>query len=308
LHPGIRQRKSVLPGATVIEVGRMEDTPIRHVTDTARWVATFRARETERADALFHDPLAKVLVGEEGERIVKGMDRTAAVSWAVIIRTCVIDDYLKELFTKGVDGVLNLGAGLDTRPYRMNLPADLQWFEADYPEMIAFKEDRLKGHTSGCRLERFGLDLADRDARARLLSTVQERCKKVVVLTEGVVPYLSNDEVTGLAKDLHAYDHLEFWIVEYCSKIFMQKMRNRKTHEKLRNAPLKFDPPDWMEFFADAGWTVDQLRHMPIEGRKLGRPAPSPFLLKLLLVFTSQERRKQLAQMFGYTLFRARRP
>jgi methyltransferase (TIGR00027 family) len=212
------------------------------------------------------------------------------------------------LFTKGVDGVLNLGAGLDTRPYRMNLPTDLQWFEADYPEMIAFKEDRLKGQSPGCRLERFGLDLANHEARARLLSTVQERCRKVVVLTEGVVPYLSNDEVNDLAKDLHAYDHFEFWIVEYWSKVFMQKMRNRKTYEKLRNAPLKFDPPDWMNFFAETGWNVEQIRHMPIEGRRLGRSAPFPFFLKFLRVFMSQERRKQLAQMFGYALFRARRP
>ena len=44
--------------------------PIRDVTDTARWVAYYRAMENERPDAIFRDPFAKALAGEEGEAIV----------------------------------------------------------------------------------------------------------------------------------------------------------------------------------------------------------------------------------------------
>lgn len=42
----------------------MTDTPIENVSDTAFWVAHYRALETKRPDALFHDPLAGVLAGE----------------------------------------------------------------------------------------------------------------------------------------------------------------------------------------------------------------------------------------------------
>lgn len=39
---------------------------LRHVSDTARWVAMDRALESERPDALFRDPYARRLAGTEG--------------------------------------------------------------------------------------------------------------------------------------------------------------------------------------------------------------------------------------------------
>jgi len=47
---------------------RMTDTLIENVSDTAFWVAHYRAFETERADALFHDPLAGLLAGDRGKK------------------------------------------------------------------------------------------------------------------------------------------------------------------------------------------------------------------------------------------------
>ena len=44
--------------------------PVDNVSDTARWVAWYRALETERPDAIFRDPFARRLAGPEGEAIV----------------------------------------------------------------------------------------------------------------------------------------------------------------------------------------------------------------------------------------------
>ncbi len=44
-----------------------KEAAIRNVSDTALWVAMYRAMESERADALFYDPYARVLAGERGE-------------------------------------------------------------------------------------------------------------------------------------------------------------------------------------------------------------------------------------------------
>ncbi|MDE3110116.1 MAG: class I SAM-dependent methyltransferase, partial [Acidobacteriota bacterium] len=46
---------------------------MQHVSDTAFWVAHYRAIEGERPDALFHDPLAGVLAGERGRNIAEHM-------------------------------------------------------------------------------------------------------------------------------------------------------------------------------------------------------------------------------------------
>jgi O-methyltransferase involved in polyketide biosynthesis len=53
---------------------------IENVSDTARWVAVYRAMETARPDALFHDPYAARLAGEKGEAIVDQMKR-ATTAW-----------------------------------------------------------------------------------------------------------------------------------------------------------------------------------------------------------------------------------
>jgi len=51
----------------------VESNPIRDVSDTARWVAIYRAMESERADALFRDPYARRLGGERGQAIVDAL-------------------------------------------------------------------------------------------------------------------------------------------------------------------------------------------------------------------------------------------
>ena len=63
--------------------------------------------------------------------------------WSVVIRTRVIDSFVQQLIAGGVETVINLGAGLDTRPYRLDLPASLRWIEVDLPQIIDLKEARL---------------------------------------------------------------------------------------------------------------------------------------------------------------------
>src|SRR5246127_3336057 len=95
---------------------------IRNISDTARWVAVYRARETERPDAIFRDPFARRLAGERGEQIAQGMRTLARADWSFITRTYLIDRFVSAKVREGADMVVNLAAGLDTRPYRMDLP------------------------------------------------------------------------------------------------------------------------------------------------------------------------------------------
>lgn len=46
-----------------------DELPIRDISDTARWAAVYRARESQRQDALFRDPFAERLAGQRGEEI-----------------------------------------------------------------------------------------------------------------------------------------------------------------------------------------------------------------------------------------------
>jgi methyltransferase (TIGR00027 family) len=190
---------------------------IQNVSDTAFMVAGFRAAETERREPLFRDPLAAKLAGEHGKKILAALPKTFLGAWSVVVRTVIIYDLISRAIGEGVDTILNLGAGLDTRPYRMDLPKTLHWVELDYAQVMELKEARLADEQPRCRLERINLDLTDRAARRQFLADMNKQATKILVLTEGVAPYLTEADVAVLADDLRIADKVRFWIIDYFS-------------------------------------------------------------------------------------------
>ena len=284
----------------------MAEPLIRDVSDTSFWIAHLRAVETERADALFRDPFAGRLAGKRGAEIANAMPLSRVVGWTVALRTCIIDNYIATAIEAGVDLVLNLGAGLDTRPYRMNLPPNLTWIEADYAHIVEHKETLLAGESPRCRLERVKIDLADRTERRRLFARVNGQTKKMLVITEGVVPYLDNDQAAALADDLRALDHAGFWVVDYMHPD-MIKYRERKAMARvMTNAAFRFKPADWSDFFLQHGWRARQIRYVSEEGERLGRAIPLhpplKIAMKIGMLFMSPKRRKAAREFFGYVL------
>lgn len=275
----------------------MSDDAIRHVSDTALWVAACRAMESERADALFRDPLAARLAGDRGHAIARSMPDAAATIWSVAIRTCVIDDLLPSALASGVDTILNLGAGLDTRPYRLDLPAATRWIEVDHRELIEVKEAQLRDEVPACPVERVGLDLADRDGRLRLFARIDAAAARVLVLTEGVVPYLTVEDAASLASDLHAEPSFARWVSDYFAAALLRRLKDRPS---MRNAPMRFDPPDWEGFFASLGWRLGEMRYLGEESLRLGRRVPMPLAVKLLRPVTPRAQRRAMLRMTGY--------
>jgi methyltransferase (TIGR00027 family) len=271
---------------------------ISNVSDTALWVAYYRAKESRRPDALFKDPLAELLIGDRGEKIAHSMASASRyIEWTVIMRTVVIDALILKAVGEGVDTVINLGAGLDTRPYRMDLPRELKWIEVDHANIIDLKNERLASHVPRCRLTRVALDLADEAARKQFLKEVTAASGKTLIITEGVVLYLTELQVAGLAADLKELPAVKYWIVEYLSKESYRYLNSSARSRKLRNAPFKFFPPDWLDFFAQNGWRPSEIRYHGEEGYKRNRQMPMPrlaIIFKLLAPKSTYEKTKQM--------------
>jgi len=284
----------------------MSEPLIQNVSDTAFMVAEYRAMETERSDALFRDPFAARLVGDHGAKIVASMPASFLGGWSVSIRTVIIDEFLRTAIARGVDTVLNLGAGLDARPYRMDLPASLRWIEVDYPEVIDLKEARLSDEKPQCRLERVRMDLTDRAARQRLFSRLGTESKEILVLTEGVIPYLRIADVAALADDLHAESTFRSWVVDYFSRESLRYRKRQGLGRALQNAPFLFDPPDWFGLFADHGWRRRDIKYIAEESERLHRKIPLPRLMKALITiggfFAPKARREAFKKFVGYAL------
>jgi len=245
--------------------------PIRNISDTALWVAVYRARETERPDAVFRDPLARRLAGERGEQIARSMAFGEKHAWSYVARTWLIDHIVATQVQAGADMVIDLAAGLDTRPYRMELPASLQWVEVDLPPMIDYKEQALAGEKPRCALERVPMDLSNVAARRELFSGLGRRAKNVLVITEGLLVYLSPEEVLALGNDLGAQSSFRDWIVEVISPGLLQMLQKNLGPLGEAGSPLKFGPSEGPDFFTVCGWKPVEVHSLLKTAAKLKR-------------------------------------
>ena len=247
--------------------------PIRNISDTARWVAYYRARENERTDAVFRDPFAKALAGERGREIAEGLQFAQQHEWAYVARTYLIDEFVHEqVVQRGTRLVVNLAAGLDTRPYRMKLPADLQWVDVDLPEILDYKQDILKNDKPVCKLEQIRLDLSNVDARRELFAQLASRAQKALILTEGLLIYLTPDEAGSLAADLAAPPSFRRWIIDLASPGLLRMLQDGMNRQlSAAGAPLKFGPAEGPGFFEPYGWKPLEVRSILKTAARLRR-------------------------------------
>lgn len=242
---------------------------ITHVSDTARWTALHRATESARPDALFKDPLAARLAGEQGHAIVARAPRSTRNGWWLVARTKIIDDAITQAIADGCDRVLNLAAGLDTRPYRLPLPPEFTWVEADLPKLLAEKERLLADQEPRCRLTRSAVDLADPVARDAFLDEALQGATKALVLTEGLLMYLDDADVAALSAAI-TRPEVAWWMLDL-SGPGLKNMMNKKMADLLRNAPFKFAPENGVSYFEDLGWRAVWVDSLLLAARRFHR-------------------------------------
>lgn len=285
-------------------------TPISNVSDTARWVAMYRAMESERPDALFRDPYARRLAGPTGEQILASMPQGRRWAWPMVVRTAVMDEIVMRLVTQqGVDTVLNLAAGLDARAYRLDLPRELHWIDVDLEGILSYKEAALTGERPRCRVEFVRADLTNQAARRSLFQRVGAQAKRALVIAEGLLVYLKPEDVTALAEDLSAQPAFRWWMIDLGSPALRQFL-SRTWGNQLRsgNAPMLFFPEEGTAFFAAAGWDEAEYRPIFEEALRLRRAPKMSWLWRLLGLFASKKRRAEFKRFSGIVLFKTSTP
>jgi methyltransferase (TIGR00027 family) len=274
---------------------------VRNISDTARWAAVFRANETLRPDALFRDPYAARLAGTLGVDIANTLPEGNSYAWAWVARTYLFDQFILREIQQGADMVINLAAGLDARPYRMQLPPALQWVEIDLPEILAYKEGILASETPTCRLERIRLDLSDAEARKPVFLDLAGRARKILVLTEGLLIYLEPSQVIALAKDLAGHPQFQRWILDMHSPGLLRMMQ-RSTGKQLSQvgAPFKFGPAEGPQFLELYGWRPIEVQGLLKTAARFKRP---PFALRLVSLLPEKKGRQGSRPWSGVCLF-----
>ncbi len=231
------------------------ESVIRNIADTALWVAVYRADESDRSDAVFHDPYARMLAGERGQKIVEAMECGSKNSWSFIARTFLFDEFIMQHVNEGYDMVINLASGLDTRPYRLPLPSSVIWIDIDLPEMITYMNSMMEGEKANCKLERIALDLSLRKERLILFKELGSRGKKILIVAEGLIGYLDEAAAGSLAYDLSHVRSFRHWVLDIMSPgllpLVQQEMGSLLDDA---NAPLVFAPEEGEDFFRLFKW------------------------------------------------------
>ncbi|MBZ5561885.1 MAG: SAM-dependent methyltransferase [Acidobacteriia bacterium] len=279
----------------------LAEASLRNISDTARWSAVHRAIESERPDAFFRDPFARRLAGERGEQILKALTISDKEEWSWVARTYLFDRFITRQIEQGTDMVINIAAGLDARPYRMPLPATLQWIEVDLPAILNYKEEILADEKPVCRLERLRLDLSNASARRDAFAELDRRARKALLITEGFLVYLAREEAAALARDFALPKSFQSWAFDVMSPGLVRMLTKRLGAELERaGAPFKFGPPEGPGFFVPHGWKPVEVHSFLKTAAKLKR---LPFLLRLLALLPESKGAQGSRPWAGACLF-----
>jgi methyltransferase (TIGR00027 family) len=176
------------------------DVRLDGVSETALWTVRMRAQESERADALFDDRLAAAFLdaaGMAGAPPGAGVLQQVLPDW-LAVRTRFFDDHLLAMTRAGREQVVLLGAGLDTRAFRLDWPAGTHVFEVDLPAVQAFKARVLAGRgPDTARRTPVAADLLG-DWRGALLAAGFDPGRPTAWLCEGLLFYLAPEAVEHL--------------------------------------------------------------------------------------------------------------
>jgi len=247
----------------------MTEQRIEHVSDTALLVAASRARESERTDGLIRDPFAARLAGERGVALLNNARTPAWIELGMGLRTHLLDGLLATALADGVDSVLCLGAGLDARPWRLNLPAELRWMEVDFEAMLGYKYGILADVTPRCKLERRSVDLNQADDRRSVIAEAAAGASKPLLITEGLLMYLPGETVHGLAADARDAG-FRYWLLDSESPA-MRSRAHGDAVDQINSVRQEghLEGPKVREAIEEHGWKVKERRLYVEHGPRL---------------------------------------
>lgn len=267
---------------------------VNRVGMTAVRVAAARSMETHRRRGLLDDPLAEAFVraaapgGAMPTRLDDpSLDEDGRVRWGRLAdllgaRSAFYDEELLDATgRRGVDQVVALAAGLDSRAFRLAWPPGCDLHEIDQPDVIEFKNGVVgeQGVPARCRRHTIGIDLRE-DWTVPLLETGFDPARATVWLAEGLLPYLPAaaeeslfDRVNALSApgSRIAFDRVRDIAQAVRGPLFGRAPWHRGHAGRVWNTEPRRDPASWL---TAAGWTVTALTPHDLGRRYLSRYAP----------------------------------
>jgi methyltransferase (TIGR00027 family) len=183
---------------------------------TAHWTAAARARESQRSDRLFADPLAQALADETGLALLQDVKASSAgdgQATFIAIRTRFFDDFLIDTaHRESLRQVVILAAGMDTRAFRLPWPSSTSVYEIDQPDLLRLKDSTLAREHAKPRCQRYtvGADL-EQQWDDELRSAGFQPGDPSLWLAEGFFYYLDESAVRTVLEQLTSLSGPNSW-------------------------------------------------------------------------------------------------
>jgi methyltransferase (TIGR00027 family) len=230
------------------------------VASNVLWMAAERARESARPDRLFDDPLASLLAGSDGRAIMTELTAGMPDNPAIPIRTRYFDDHVLASVRGGTRQVVLVAAGMDTRAFRLGLPAGVTVFELDKPDLLAVKEERLAAARSTCERVAVAVDLTH-PWRDDLLAAGFSVSSPSVFVAEGLLGYLDEPSVHSLlatAAGVASPGSTLLADVSGRTPSFLQSWLDKLA---AAGVPRRFATDDPEGLFASHGWAAEVVEY-----------------------------------------------
>jgi methyltransferase (TIGR00027 family) len=261
---------------------------------TCRLIEQFQPAKTR----LFDDPVVKDLVGTSIRALMQlasmrnfVMKQTDALTQGIygaqICRTRFIDDAVQAALAQGIGQLMILGAGLDTRPYRLAGVERVNVFEVDLPSVQENKKKKIQKHFGRLpeHVTFVPIDFDTQRLEAVLAGTAFDPAMPTVFIWEGVTQYISLEAVSRTLAFVGTSAPGSILVFTYVLQSIIERRSDIAGAEKMldlvakNNAPWLFglEPsnipaflePFHLQLIADVGNKEYQAQYLKPLGRSL---------------------------------------
>jgi len=272
----------------------------RSVRNTALGAAVCRLIEQSQPEGvrLFDDQVVRYLVGAPVRTLMRfksgrnfTVRRTDGVLEGLyglqVCRTRFIDDVVRSSSSQGIDQLVILGAGLDTRPYRLAALASVKVFEVDLPSVQEDKKRKLVSHFGRLpdNVTFVPLDFDAQSIESAMADTHFEPARPALVIWEGVTQYLSEAAIERTLVYVGGLGEGSILVFTYVLKSVIDRRSGIPGADKLVEAVARSNAP-WLfglepssvaaflerrnlELTVDAGSNDYQTMYLKPSGRNL---------------------------------------
>lgn len=240
---------------------------MKPVSRTAYYCCGVRALDAAAPRPICGDTLARRFMTPEAWALFEPFRGFPVPNASNVVRHRIIDDLLRTRLARRTDtGVLILGAGFDTRAYR--LPAG-RWVELDEPAVIALKDEQLPAQDAPNPLTRVPVAF-ERESLAAVLAPFAQLAEPVVVL-EGVLPYLTESQVVELARAVRRTLDRPTLICDLMTRHFARRYGGPlRARLSALGAHFVTGDQEYRDLIESAGFRLEQRESIIARGAELG--------------------------------------